>query len=533
MNLKSRLQAFVDQKFKKHPTYKKTKRIWRRHWFKITLAATIIFAIFAYLTNPFVRFSVITDPFNIISFSDSTISIQKDQNLIVKDGFFFRQLGFWKGGWHIMTNKLSRTKKPSPTIVDEVIASIHQERFNPDQIYLISGDHFTVFYPRSLGIFYHSLLDPRTALDQTDWNNRQLIYLKSLSYALQAYKQSDRLSTTIAPIAPRSVALVNVYTTPSDTLYSLLYALQVLSSTDTITTTYPYQQGQLSLNPSTQNIAQQLLEEHKSSLVRHLQNYQNHLIDPQTGLIKKDIYLSSTKDIVKRQSSFYDNVILWRTQQLAQELGLQQYPDNYFPALKQKILDTYWLPDKGYFLDHLSPESLANSYYSSDWLIVLMTGFLNPFNPQEQIYFQKPIEYIQRNALDYPFGLQYHADPRRHELHLIPRLSAEYASTTLWSNWGQEYIKLLTLLAQATGDKNYLDEAQNQLDRYAYNIKRYQGYPEVYNQNGDIYRDGLYKSIHRTGWIVSFEQSRALFDYTKTNWNNFSQTKPLETIPQK
>lgn len=474
-------------------------------------------AFFSYLTNPFVRFSIIVDPYKQVQYTQGQFQLVNDSSIIVKNDAFFKRLALLKSGWHIVGNRFGGGAKTREASVDEIIREIHTVRFNPDVPYLISGDHFSVLYPRSLGIFYNSLLDPRTALNQEDWKNRQLIYLKTTAYALQVYDQSDRLSTTIVPVGPRSVVLANYYAPPSDTLYSLLYALEVMQSSEFIKETYPFAEERSDIaSVETSQQAQTLLIQHTDSLQRHLQKYLDDVYDPNTGLVRKDILLSGTKDIAKRQSAFYDNVILWRTLQLAQDLGLMEKDDQMLADLKQRIIATFWLEQDGYFVEDLSEMGISNRYYSSDWLIAFMTGFLDVNNPEELRYYRRIVSYIQRNAIDQPFGLQYHPDRRREQLYpLSGTVAPAYGSTAIWSHWGMEYIKLLTLLSQKTGDRIYLEQAEAQLSAYTFNMKRYRGYPEVYDKEGDFFRQSFYKSVRRTGWVVNYEQARAMYQWTR------------------
>jgi hypothetical protein len=532
MNIRGQLEKILPKGFfTKEKSDAKRHRRRQLQWAIVVLL--MILGVFSYLTNPFVRFSVVVDPYNEVSYQGGQFQIQGNDAVFVQDDAFFRRLAWLKSGWHIFSSKFSGGKKAERTTVDEIIREIHADRFDPEEPYLISGDHFSMLYPRSLGIFYHSMLDPRTALDEEDWQNRQHIYLKTLAYSLQTYEGADRLSTTILPVGPRSVTLLNWYATPSDTMYSLLFALDALQSDEGLRQTYPFERiepADLSTGErpeayvpelATQQAAGKLLEQHKQSLQRHLDKYYNLIYDEQTGLVRKDIHLSSTKDIVKRQSAFYDNVIFWRTMQLAEELELVELDPIFLPELKQRILATFWQEKEGIFLDDLSPESVEGKYYSSDWLIVLMTGFLDPADPEERQYYLRVTDYIQRNALDQPFALQYHADPRREQLYLAAKLFApSYASTAIWSNWGMEYIKLLLWFAQTEGKELYLQQAADQLSAYAYNIKRYRGYPEVYDANGDFFRQTFYKSIRQTGWIVSYEQAREMYEWTDSVISN-------------
>jgi hypothetical protein len=486
------------------------KKMLRRISFFL-LFLTIIVAIFSYFTNPFVRFSLVKDPYAQVVIEDNKISVTSGENILLKEGRYIDVMAKLKSGWHILSSRFSGGKKASSNTVDEIINEIHLVRFDPDEPYLISGDHFSVLYPRSLGIFYHSILDDRTALSETDWQNRQIIYLKTLAYASSVYSQSDQLSTTIVPIGPGSVALMNIYAVPSDTLYSLLFAYQQLIDNSYQRENYPYENG-VSHELQTVSATEDLLVLHRDDLERHYLGFKGYAYNEQTGLIKKEILLSGTKDIMKKYGAFYDNVVFWKTTQLAQALGVIDQDQDWLDQYKQRIIDTYWLDDQGHFLEDLSDESLSEKWYSSDWLIAFQTGFLDPDSETDRQYLMRTVNYIQRNAIDKPFAMQYSPDNRRDRMYgVVKWVSPEYGATAIWSNWGMEYTKLLIRLAAVEQQVEYLEQAKSHLDAYTFNIKRYQGYPEVYDQEGDFYKTPLYKSIRRTGWVVTFEQAREMY----------------------
>lgn len=165
----------------------------------------------------------------------------------------------------------------------------------------------------------------------------------------------------------------------------------------------------------------------------------------------------------------------------------------------------------GCFLEDQSPEALRQNYYSSDWLIVLSTGFLDPRNAGDRQYYQSCVKYIQDHKLDRPFGIKYQQQLRPWRLYPLVRIGApQYGSTAIWSNWGMEYAKLLALLFQSTGNQAYLDEADYQIDQYTDNIIKYECYPEVYDENGQMFKNLFYKSVCQTGWVVTYEQAKAL-----------------------
>ena len=478
----------------------------------------LLLAIFFYLTNPFVRFSAIADPYTVVTLEDGLFMIEPSEGLLLRDNRYARTFALMKSGWHIVTGKISGGPKGPKSNEDDIINAIHQLRFSPDWPYLISGDHFSAFYPRSLGLFYHSLLDPRTARSETDWHNRQLIYLKSTAYALDVFSKSDRLATTIVPVGVRSVALINVFAPPSDTLFSLLYALTVLQDPATFTVRYPYDPPPDSYGAHAQlktpRAAKILLDANRDALRQHWIQYRELVYDETSGLIRTNVRLSGVKDMAKRESSFYDNVIFWKTAQLAKELTIApEITDGFLDDLKNRIIEAFWDGESGIFLEDLSTRSRDGSLYSSDWILAYQAGFLRPADSAERQYLMKSVAYIQHHGIDEPFGLKYHTDPRPWQLHLIVRWTTpSYGSTAIWSNWGMEYIKLLTHLARETGDLRYLQHAGTQLEKYTYNITRYRGYPEVYNQHGDFFRQGLYKSVRQTGWVVSYEQAKAMYE---------------------
>ncbi len=499
-----------------HATFFREKRM-KKRWkgFLTTTVVCILVAIASYLTNPFTRYSAVQTAFTTRTDSSGQLVLVKDVDLFVRSNIIYRSFSKVKSAYHILGNVYERNKKTQSTTLPDIIREIHQIRFNPDHLYLISGDHFSTLYIRSLGIFYATLLDPRTAIDQEDWLNRQKIYLQTTAYALEVFSQSSALSTTIVPVGQHSVTLLNIYQPPSDSLFSLLYAIRTMQSSDELLTRYPFPHTQTT-SLQTQQAAQQLLQDYKTTLLRHYNAYIQSVVDSKTGLIKSDILLSGTKDIAKRQSAFYDNVILWKTQQLAQEEGIVPKNAAALEELRQNILNQYWIDDKGYFLEDVSPAAIKNSYYSSDWLIVLQTGFLNPQDPVELPYFERSVSYIRQNKIDQPFGLKYQTEDRpEREYSLVRFFVPEYGGTAIWSHWGMEYIKLLVLLYQQTGKAEYLALAESQLQSYSNNIIKYRCYPEVYDAQGRMLKNFFYKSVCQTGWVVNYEQAARMIDSAK------------------
>ena len=330
-------------------------------------------------------------------------------------------------------------------------------RFDPKKLLVISGDQFSALYVGNLGVFYYPLLDRAIPSTTADWHKRQMVYLQTVAYALGVFAQHPRLTTTIVPTSRYAATCVDIYAYPSDTLYGILYALAILSSKKAA---HPYGYAPALHQLNSKSASRLLLGEYRDVLTAHYRRYRETVFDEDELLIGKSIHLSGAKDITRRTSSFYDNVIFWKTTKLAMSLKLIEKDEDFLRRLKANILRTFWFGDEGYFLEDLDRVSVERRYYSSDWLMVLATGFLDPADPNERSYFIRSVEYIQATGVDQPFGLRYHNDTRAHRQFLPVRLAvASYGGDAIWSFWGMDYIKVLLELHRETGQAHYLETA--------------------------------------------------------------------------
>jgi hypothetical protein len=121
------------------------------------------------------------------------------------------------------------------------------------------------------------------------------------------------------------------------------------------------------------------------------------------------------------------------------------------------------------------------------------------------------VQHIQHEGIDQPFPLRYHKDTRAHRQFFMVRLAvASYGGDAIWSFWGMEYIKTLLLLFKHTGTDTYLAAADRHIAAYERNMVRDGGFPEVYDSRGKLLQTALYCSIRQTGWVIGFEQVRAM-----------------------
>lgn len=467
----------------------------------VLLAFLIALHLWWHITNPYAALSIIKQPYTTTVGDDGEISVHKQFNIkVYNDAFTENAVYYDKFMFTILQNSYFGSQKTKAKDAAGIIKDIHALRFDPSKPYLISGDQFSVLYVRNLGVFYNSLLNPNTALDQTDWQNRQRIYLQSALYALDAFTEAKDIKTTVVPVGPYAAALTEVHpgSVPSDSLYGLFFALDALQNNK-----YQHEKYHLQTVKATREI----VAERKADLQMLLNIYLKQVQDPETKMIRKGLDLASARDGVLRDRSFYDNVVLWKTLELAKRLGVGSMSTQDLNKLRTDILATYWDASEKHFKDDLSQKP-AKANYSSDWLIALPTGFLDPQSPTDLPYLTDSVAFIRSERIDQPFPIKYQASNNEIDApwavrHFVPN----YGGDAIWSYWGAQYITLLADLSSVTHDNNYLIQAKNYRDIYFEKMKESRGFPETFTASGDFLQNFVYKSIRQTGWVVQFEEA--------------------------
>lgn len=388
--------------------------------------------------------------------------------------------------------------KPS---ANGIISEIHRRRFDPNKPYLISGDQFSVLYPRNLGVFYNQLLDPNTAQSKTDWENRQRIYLQSVLFAIDGLSVGDTPKTTLVPVGPRTVASTTVHPGDigSDAVYGTLFALdKMLSESKSVDSKYQIQ---------TNKSAKRILSERSEQLKHMVSSYVRNVRDPISGLVRTDIHLSSARDGASRKSSFYDNVVLWKTLSLANSLGLLPTSEKELTDLKNDIKSTFWNEQKGYYNNDQFDDG-----FSSDWLIGYVTDFFDLENAEDLERTKRSVKYVSENNLANPLPIKYQIGKPKDAPWVIRTFVPNYGGDAIWSYWGAEYMTLLVNLANKTNDDNHLKQVEEYRSAYDKAIVRDGGFAETYSPDGKFLQKGLYKSIRITGWVVQYEHAIDLLE---------------------
>ena len=392
---------------------------------------------------------------------------------------------------------------------NNIVTKLHQERFGSKEPYLSTGDHFIDLYVRDYGIFYEAVLDPRIITTKTDWMRRQKIMLKTVALHLDLLAQSSQPYTTYMSLRPNVFVGVNIWTTPSDALFSVLFTLASLTNEEFLLSTFPSKKRRkYQLQTKKQGIL--LIQQYSEILQFHIKEFLEKVIDSKTQLVRKDIFLSGTRDHIKRESAFYDNVVTWATVKLASELNIHKVSKNELIKWKNHIIKNFWNEEEGIFIDDLTKESKVNNIFCADSLVILITRFLDPVIKEDRNKLERIIVYVKKNNLDFPFPLLYAKKDQPKKMYLISRiLFPSYIGESIFSHWGIEFIKLVILVNNY--NKNYVQDINKYFKDYNDQIIRYGGYPEIYDKKGNLFRTFLYRSALHTGWIINFEQAKMLY----------------------
>lgn len=461
----------------------------------ITLLAIGLFHVWLHLSNPYASINFVQQPYT-TAVQNGQINYHQHHQTFVFSDSISDLVGYYRQGFLIVQNTFFGGKKLDGKNSQTIIDKIHDKRFDASKPYLISGDQFSVLYPRNLGVFYNQLLDPNTAHDPHDWEQRQRIYLQSTLYAIDGLSVGRVPKTTLVPIGPRSVIATTVHPgdIASDAVYGTLYALDRLSSQQTS------RDGKYKIQ--TNDAATKILLEKSKQLRRMVANYVDAVRDDSSGLVRSDIKLSSARDGVSRQSSFYDNIVYWKTLDLADKLGIYDIDDAELQSLKNKINQRYWNQSLGYYQNDLDDKS-----FSSDFLIGYPTGFFDLQKSNDRTKAKQIISYINDNQLADPLPIKYQIGRPEEMPFIIRKFVPIYGGEAIWSYWGAQYITLLADMCKVSREEKYCDQASEDIKNYQAAIVRDGGFAETFNPDGTFLRVGPYKSIRVTGWVVQFEHA--------------------------
>lgn len=222
----------------------------------------------------------------------------------------------------------------------------------------------------------------------------------------------------------------------------------------------------------------------KPFLNQQIEEFFHYFIDPQTGLVKPDLHVSSMKDQVVRRSSCYDNCTVAL---LAKDLKKMKLINpfskfNYSSLIKRH----FWSGE--FFYDDLSHKD----YLAADANIFpFIFGIIDDKDKLLSV-----IKNIQEAELDQPWPLKYTKSREGIEFTWQEFLMPDYESDALWTHMGPLYIKLVQEV-----DKS---KAKEYKEKYREWIEKYGGFLEVFNSKGEPYSCFLYYCDFGMVWAANY-----------------------------
>lgn len=404
---------------------------------------------------------------------------------------------------------------------DQIHEKISKQRFNPRHPYLTSGDHFSSFYPRNLGLFYSYSLIPNNTINITDYQNRLSTYLNSLHFCL-GFFENRKPTTTIVPIFRSYFYSANIYREPSDTLLSIFLSFDRLinpqdNSYENSDSGYKISQEQA------QKYALTLLDEFKLDLYGKVLDLLGK-INIEESLLDNKYSFSGIRDGIIRNQCFYDNVCLWKTLDLAIKLDIVSENElegfETLATIKSSIINTF-VVDGVIYDKSKNIEVVDNPLnLSADFLVAYSTGFFNTKEKLDSQVLIATIKRFEKYSLIHKLGIQYSKENSKYTQWAVKLVCPSYMGKSIWSHWSVELgMVCLDLIKNQSENKispndiGYLTGiAQNIYSSTNQKIVQYQGYPELYNLNGVIFANFFYSSILQTGWIVNFNWFKINFE---------------------
>ena len=307
-----------------------------------------------------------------------------------------------------------------------------------------STQHFPQFWTRDFGWCTASLLK---------LNYKEEVH-HTLRYALNRFKEHGAITTTISPRGkPFDFPIRAV-----DSLPWLIHSIRLSK--------FSYDHYQAFLNAK---IAQ----------------FCSAFVNPNTGLLKPELHVSSLKDFAVRKSSGYDNCMLGMLAEDLRNMRLDNPLRNYnYAELLQRH---FW--NGNYFYDDLSKQE----YVAGDANVFpFATGII-----KDKSMLVKAVASIRKAGLDTPLPLKYTAS--RKQINFIWQEQfafSNYESNALWTHMGLLYIRLVQQIDSELAD--------TYLQRYKESIEKYKGLVEVFSEKGKPYHSWYYTADRSMLWAANY-----------------------------
>ena len=269
---------------------------------------------------------------------------------------------------------------------------------------------------------------------------------QSLAWALQGWDQRRRHITTTFHKFDHPA---DVYDYGVDSLPLFMSALRAAGATD-------------------------LVQRHRRWLEREIDHFVERVVDPATGLVRRDRKFSAHRDTVINRSNAYGNsmvALLAKTlAETTDEFGLPNplarfFPDGDWGGLLRRH---FWMPERGWYRDSIGEDDTTGE--ANVW--PFWTGV-----EQSPEILAAALDTLEREGYTSPYPLRYETVRRpQREVWLTRLLLPDYQGSSVWTSLGAMY---LALLARIDPHK-----ASRETARYSEWIERDGTYWEVLDERG-------------------------------------------------
>ncbi len=276
--------------------------------------------------------------------------------------------------------------------------------------------------------------------------------VSTLWYALDIFRKHGRITTTISPKGYP----FDVFTYSPDSLPLFLFSLRLAGMKEAV-------------------------EMHKPLLQSEIDRFYAEVVDPATGLVKKDKWFSSIKDNAVRTSSMYNNTMVAMLSQEIDKAGLRN-PFRKF-NYKKLLVTKFWTGK--YFLNDLSGRKTIAGDAN---VFPYWTGVI-----ENKEMLSSSVETIRKHRLDRPFPLKYTRETSKESIHrLLNLIVPNYEGNSIWMHMGPVYVQTVAKL-----DK---DLANRYISKYVRVIEKNKNFFEVFTPEGKIYKTLLYYADEGMLW---------------------------------
>jgi len=306
-----------------------------------------------------------------------------------------------------------------------------------------SAQNFTQFWVRDFGWCTKALMD---------LGYKEEVH-KTLKYALNRFKEHHKITTTIA-------ANERPFDFPVPAVDSLPWLIHSIRISRFVV--YPYQ----------------------NFLNKEIEKFFQTFINPQTGIVKPELHVSSIKDQAIRKSSCYDNCMVAL---LAKDLKSMNLYNPFDKIHYPELLKRHFWNGKFFYDDLSKPEYVAGDAN-------LFPFALGIINDEEML--KSSLAEIHRAGLDSPYPLKYTSSRKHVKFVWQELLMRNYESDAIWMHMGLLYVKLFK-----TMDKEKATEIKQ---KYQELIEQLHGFPKVLTADGKPYTSLFYTCDRSMLWAANY-----------------------------